>query len=197
MHGTVRVSTAYGFYEAVKNHLILDKKDYEGREKLPFEATSYQLHYIAANESDAFGKDDVTAVLDRTTMWNCNVVNGSSSSYEFIGLPRCDNGEFIIKKRFLPCPCLKCLQEKYDECTNLDIVGQMKSHTMREIVEAECPDYLTAPLDGYTARELQAFIKLYNNNVVPRECKTKADFIRFIVNSLAAFIVVNHDDEVA
>ena len=58
----------------------------------------------------------------------------------------------------------------------------MKSHTMREIVEAECPDYLTAPLDGYTAREQQAFIKLYNNNVVPRECKTRqTSFVSLLI----------------
>ena len=172
----------------MKTHLILDKRDYKNREKLPFEATSYQLHYVAANESDACGKDDVTAVLNRTTMWNCNVVSGSSGCYEFLGLPRAENGDFKIKRRLLPCPCLKCFEEQYDECTNVDVVGLMKSHTMREIAEVECPDFLTVPLDNYTVCEMKAFIKLYNNNIVPRHCNVKADFIRFIVDNLAEFI---------
>lgn len=55
-YGTVRVSTAYGFYEAVVKHLTFHQQAYDKKAKQPFEATSYETYYVAANENDEIGK---------------------------------------------------------------------------------------------------------------------------------------------
>lgn len=64
--GTVRVSTAYQFFSAVKTHLHLKSSTYEYRQKPIFEATKYDIYYVAADDCDAAGRDDVAFVVDRT-----------------------------------------------------------------------------------------------------------------------------------
>lgn len=190
-HGTVRVSTAYEFYSAVQEHLVLNKRSYERREKPPFEATAYHLHYFAANAEDEVGKEGVSGTLDRTKMWNCSVLKGSSSCHEFVGLPRGNGGEYRIKKRFLPCPCSQCRDELYHLCENVDIVEQMEEGTMKLINAVECPDVLTVPLSEYTIATLKSFIKLNNNNKLPSECTTKPTLIRYITTNLAHYVARN------
>jgi hypothetical protein len=59
-YGTVRVSTAFQFFEAVDEHLVFQSQDYSTREKASLEATGYQIHYYAANEKDEAGKEKVS-----------------------------------------------------------------------------------------------------------------------------------------
>jgi hypothetical protein len=76
--GAVRVSTAYEFFCAVKDHVEHTEQAYMSRAKPPCEATNYMLFYFASDENDAAGKEHVAAVLDRETMWDCTAAVGSS-----------------------------------------------------------------------------------------------------------------------
>lgn len=182
-YGTERVSTAYQFYLAVKKHLVLDESAYnQDKEKPIFAATSYKLYYVAADEADARDKDDVFLTLDRTKMWDCNVVNGSSRCYEFIGQPVGADGKLRITKRFLPCPCSQCRDASYENCLNNDVVTTTTTNVIK-VREAEgCPDNLDVPLNQYTNGMLKAFIKLYHvNNKCPVELSTKPLLINYIM----------------
>ena len=147
--------------------------------------------------SSYIGKADLRSTLDRRQMWNCSVVNGSSSCYEFLGMQKGEDNEYRLRKRFLPCPCVNCFHENYDQCSNQHIVGLFQEHTIKKIVEPECPDMLTPPLSDYKRDVLKAFIQLYHDKV-PSGVTSKPQLIQCISAHLAVY--VNHpaqDAEVA
>lgn len=181
--GAVRVSTAYEFFTAVKENLHLDEKAYLKRENPPMEATSYLLFYVAANATDAEGKEH-SIVLDRLKdMWNCTGLKGSSSAYEFVGLP-----EGQISMRYLPCPCESCCSGDSDRCTNKDFVGEQTVSEMT-LVECDCPELLHAPIGtNHTNAVLEAFIKMHHVKL-PRS-RRKDELVKTIVEHLSEYIVV-------
>jgi hypothetical protein len=140
--GVVRVSTAYEFYEAVRDHLKLSVSAYVTKEKPLFEATKYMLFYVASSADDALNKECAFA-LDRTgEKWDCTGVSGSSGSYEFSGL-----SNSTIQMRYLPCACVSCQNNNIEECTNQELVGQTSEHHV-ELKVHNCPEYLTAPVEA-------------------------------------------------
>ena len=182
-YGTVRVSTAYEFYEAVKEHLLFREKAYMNNSKPVFEATNYILYYFAADAKDADGKTH-DYVLDRSKMWENTHVNGCSNAYEFVGLP---SGK--LNMRELPCPCGFCFAEHHALCSNLEIVPQFKEFTMREVI-TDAPEYLQLPLEDkkeYSVRVLKAFAKRYNLRV-PGSIK-KDDLIALILRQLTEYLL--------
>jgi hypothetical protein len=158
MLGLVRVSTAYEFYEAVRQHLIFVEQTYTNKAKPPFEATNYMLFYFAADAEDAEGKH-CDYVMDRTQMWDCTKLPGSSTSYDFVGMPRS-----LVKMRTLPCPCGFCCAGAYDYCTNIDIVNVFVDRPMRQIHVA-CPERLQEPLNNYTVTVLKAFMREHGKRI--------------------------------
>ena len=140
------------FFQAVKDHLIFKPQAYNmNKAKPPFEATDYLLFYFAADEMDA--QDKVCDfVLNRSGMWDCTAVSGSSASYEFMGMPRSE-----IAMRTLPCPCEFCFAGRYTMCTNRDIVSTYNNTTVSlRVVEA--PELMQMPLgSNYTISVLKAF----------------------------------------
>lgn len=189
-YGTVRVSTAYQFYLAVKQHLELDETSYAQKEKPIFAATSYKLYYVAADAVDAIGKeDDVALILDREKMWDCSLVQGSSRCYEFIGQPEGDDGKLRITKRYLPCPCCHCLAFDHEHCRNPDIVLTTTTSVIKVKEIEECPDILDVPLEQYKNDLLKSFIKMYHaNNKCPSELLTKALLINYITRHFSEFV---------
>ena len=178
--GTVRVSTAYQFFMAVRNHLqFVPPQHLDKRAKPPFEATGHQLYYYAADEADEIGKTLVSVTLDRKTMWDCNIVKGSSSAYEFFGLQKCGEDNLIMK-RTLPCPCDACFALQFGECAYRDIVGEFEFHEMK-YKAYECPDILDMPLEQYVVTVLKAFIKKRTNKN-PKQT-TKPELIRHILHN--------------
>lgn len=156
--GTVRVSTAYEFFQAVKEHLVFEPKAYMNRAKPTFEATDYMLLYYAADANDAVGKA-CNFTLNRSEMWNPSVLKGSSTKYEFIGL-----ASSKIAMRSLPCPCQQCFAGTYAMCTNIDIVSTFLEKTMT-ITVIEAPEYLELPLApnrDYSKPLLRAFLQLHD-----------------------------------
>ena len=186
-HGTARVSTAYEFYTAVKCNLKHKAKCYANKAKPPFEATSYELYYYAANEADEIGKTDVMVTLDRSEMWDSTPLLGSSTCYEFVGMPPLPDGEHRIGMRLLPCPCEGCLRDDYDACSNRNLVSTMSVSVMRYKRRPEAPDRLVLPLQQYKVDVLKAFVKLHDLKL-PHQCSKKDDIITFITNSLAMHI---------
>ena len=161
--GTARVSTAYQFYEAVKDTVVLKRRSYAAREKPPFEATGYELFYYAAHEADERGKTDVMVTLNRKQdMWDCTELKGSSERYEFVGMPLSSSGAYTISMRILPCPCVCCSIGDYHLCINEEIVGEMQSDTMKFKEAPDCPDRLSLPLEKYTNDILKEFHKMYD-----------------------------------
>lgn len=191
-HGTARVSTAYEFYTAVKRNLHHKAKCYASKAKPPFEATCYELYYYAANEADEIGKTDVMLTLDRSEMWDSSPLLGSSTCYEFVGMPPLLDGQHRIGMRQLPCPCAGCLRDDYDACSNRNLVSTMSFNVMRYKNRPEAPHRLALPLQQYTVDVLKAFAKLYDLKL-PNLCTKKDDIITFISNSLAMHI--GNDDE--
>ena len=138
----------------------------EKSKKPLFEATSYLTFYAAANEEDAAGKE-CDFILDRKEMWNCTMVNGSKSSYEFSALAEVQNGEYnnVINIRYLPCPCAYCNdrgEEAYDAnlCSNRDIVGAKTRSSILFKSPVIVPEIMNEPLEQYTNDELIAYIKV-------------------------------------
>ena len=142
---------------------------YTKRPKRIFEATKYYVYYVAADKDDALNKEDVDLTLDRSQMWNCSVLNGSSSCYDFRGLPLQEDGQYRIQKRFLPCPCYNCYNDNYNACLHLNIVATINTSIMKLVNAGDCPDILQVPLNQYSNDILRQFIKRYNNNKVPSQ----------------------------
>ena len=126
-------------------------------------------------------------------MWNCTTVPGSSKHYEFIGIAP-DGLKSRLVKRHLPCPCHNCYLNNYDECSNVHIVGRRTMNQMKEIFE-DCPAQLNVPLSNYTTSELKTFIKLYNDNKVPRECVNKTTTMHYIMEKLSHLVIRDRQDE--
>jgi hypothetical protein len=187
-YGTVRVSTAYEFFEAVDKHLVLQPQDYSAREKPPFAATEYQIHYYAADENDERGKEKVSFTLNRKEKWNSSAVAGIQSHYEFVGLPPTAQGGCELGMRRLPCPCDACMTDNFPQCCNVQIVDTMTTVSITEKPKADCPDYLVRPLNNYVNATLKAFIKQYNNYKLPPK-QSKPDLIVFINDKLSDYII--------
>jgi hypothetical protein len=173
----------------VKLLLKLAPRTYRNKAKSPFEATRYEVYYVAANAADEQGKLDVALTLDRTTAWNCSKLHGSSTHYEFIGMPPTFAGKYQIAMRYLPCPCEKCSNYEFERCLNRDIVGDMDLQEMYEIAPVLCADVLTEPLTQYNKDVLQQFIK---NNVErgtgPKAGSNKPILIEFIERELSELV---------
>ena len=184
--GTVRVSTAYGFYQAMEKHLVFNPDDYSKKEKNIFEATSYDAMYFAADANDELGKENITATLNRQSMWNCSMLKGSSTSYEFVGGRSQQEGQEILSMRMLPCPCEDCYLGQYDSCINRNIVGDMTQHIMTPVRNVECPPFLVAPLDRFTNSVLSVFISTHDK--LPKKT-TKADLVKHINDNLRHLVV--------
>ena len=143
---------------------------YMSRAKPPCEATNYMLFYFALDENDAAGKEHVAAVLDRKTMWDCSAAVGSSTCYEFVGLPGSS-----LSMRYLPCPCQACCDDTLAEpCSNLCIVGE-KTATAMSFIEYEDIDMLHMPLTTYTNAVLLRFLK--KHKIKSPKQKTKDNII--------------------
>lgn len=158
------------------------------------QATKFETYYVAANEDDERGKEDIWLTLNRNEKWNCSTLKGSSSCYEFAAEPRDNHDEHIVYMRTLPCPCANCRVRNYGACTNIAIVGHMTAHVMTAAADVDCPDVLNAPLTDYTVPVLRAFITLHQGNV-PAEATTKPRLIRHITDALAEFVVDRIADE--
>lgn len=173
---------------AVYNHLeFRPPQNLERRAKRTFEATGYEIFYYAASVEDEMGKTLVTATLDRAQMWDCNAAAGSSSAYEFIGLPESAGGVNMISLRELPCPCHACARSHYASCPHMDVCGEVELRVMRLAEPADCPDILTVPLTEYTAKELKAFIGLRGGKV-PSSITRKDNLIKYIVDNYSDYI---------
>lgn len=190
--GVVRVSTAYQFFEAVEEHLVFEPQKYTSKAKPPFEATGYKLYYYAANEADEAGKERISFTLNRSDMWNCTVLHGSSNAYEFVGLPRNVDNKNQIAMRWLPCPCKPCFEGDYNSCKNSNIVGDMEADEMKVILTAECPDRLDVPLTDYTVLVLKAFIVLHKEKLPKKQ--TKPELIRYISSDEELCLLINYND---
>lgn len=188
--GVVRVSTAYEFFEAVEKHVIFNPRNYYSRAKGPYEATSYDVLYVAANEDDEKGKLRVSATLDRTQMWNCTELKGCKDCHEFVGLESIEETNVhSILMRKMPCPCQHCYMGFYNECVNIDVVGTMGTHQMIKKDAVDCPEFLTAPLDNYKNGVLKAFIIQHAGNF-PKGLKVrKAEMLRYIALHQAEYVV--------
>jgi hypothetical protein len=172
------VSTAYEFYEAVRDHLIFKESSYQNKPKPPFEATNYMLFYFAADEKDAEGKE-CAHVMDRSQMWDCTKLPGCSTAYDFVGMP-----DSLVLMRTLPCACGCCYSGLYDHCTNVDIVGSFADRPMRQI-HVDCPERLQEPLSAYTIAVLKAFARDHDVRV---GSLAKPLLIEFVRTSLPEFI---------
>jgi hypothetical protein len=190
-YGTVRVSTAYAFFQAVDQHLEFSAQNYERKEKPPFEATGYKLYYYAADQDDETGKRDVAHTLDRKQMWDCTAIKETNRCYEFVGLPPVGDVP-QLSLRYLPCPCECCRDENYGQCGNAAIVGEMKTSSITFKQPAECPDRLETPLNQYINDILRAFIKMYENKV-PARLTTKAQLVKHILDNHQEFVHVPDD----
>ena len=170
---------------AVRDHLKFEQPKFlDKRAKPIFEATGHQLYYYASSEADEAGKHFVSVTLDRNTMWDCNAVNGSSTAYEFIGLPPCAEARMIIK-RTLPCPCEACFRLEYAGCLHSDIVGTFVLQEMK-YQEQDCPEILVVPLEQYTNNVLKAFIKVRTGRSAKQT--TKPTLIKYIVDNFREYI---------
>ena len=193
-NGTVRVSTAYGFFNSTKDILKLVPKHYEKKAKPSFEATSIMTLYVAASTDDEEGKLDVALTLDRTKMWDSNVVNGSSSCYEFIGMVPQLEGKTSIAMRYLPCPCEYCVDCRFEFCSNRDIVGTPTFHEMKLKPPVECMEELVEPLTQYTVAILKLFIK--NQGSKLPKCQNKLSLINYISQTFSNFVIRQRANEV-
>lgn len=156
--------------------------------------TGYKLYYYAASEADEQGKQRVSVTLNRGNEWNCTPLKGSSTAYEFIGLPLSVDAKYQIALRFLPCPCLSCFNADYNSCSNKHIVGDMEADYMYFIPPSECPDMLNIPLSDYTIAVLEAFIKLHLHKL-PKK-KKKTDLIAYITNDIDLRMLINYGDDI-
>jgi hypothetical protein len=182
------VSTAYQFFEAVMKFLIFNAQDYSKRAKLPFEATGYELFYVASDEIDEQGKTHVTLTLDMSTKWDCTPLPGCKTSYEFIGLQPTVDGRKQIGMRILPCPCEFCLSLTFESCLNRDIVGNMGFTEMRAIEHVESPAELNEPIaTNCNVLQLKAFV-LHHDMVLPKGVTRKAEIVTFIQANLSQFL---------
>ena len=183
--GTVRVSTAYEFFQAVKEHLILEPKAYMNRAKPVFEATDYLLWYYASDDTEAVGKN-CDFVLNRKEMWNPTLLKGSSSKHDFIGM-----ASKKIMMRSLPCPCEFCATDRFELCINSSIVSNFTESSM-SISLVEAPEYLELPIamnKKYTRDFLRSFIQSHGMRV--GGSMTKAKMIELIHLHLQDFLVVD------
>jgi hypothetical protein len=184
------VSTAYQFYEAVKKFLKFIAKTYSNdKAKPPFEATGYELFYVASDEQDEQGKTDVAMTLDMSTKWDCTPLPGCSTCYEFIGMQATVDNRNQIGMRTLPCPCEFCLCLSFELCVNKHIVEDMGFFEMSEVEFINSPNELEQPLASkYTVADLKAFI-LHHDLKLPKDCRKPA-LIEFINGQLAQFIII-------
>lgn len=181
-----RMSTAYQFFEAAKKVVKLEPKCWLKKPKPPFEATGYQMYYVAADEADEQGKLDIMLTLDRTQKWNCKPLNGLKSCYEFIGIVPTYDGKQQIAMRFLPCPCEHCVVFRFEMCLNRAIVENMTFEVMTAVAAVECEDTLAQPLNQYVVSVLKKFIT-DNEQRLPRK-QTKANLIEHIMANLLEFV---------
>ena len=180
------MSTAYQFFVAAKKVVTLTPKLWLNKAKPPFEATRYQLYYVAANEADEQGKTDVWLTLDRTQMWNCNTLYGSKSCYEFIGIMPTFDGKNQVAMRFLPCPCEHCVAFAFEMCLNRDIVENMTFEIMTLKAEVEEEEILAQPLNQYVVAVLKKFITSHHSKLPRRQ--TKPFLIQHILDNLREFV---------
>lgn len=176
----MRVSTAYEFYKAVKDHVVLREQSYMHVAKRPFEANNYILYYVAANEIDAEGKE-YDILLDRSQMWDNTGTPGSSSSYEFVGLQN-----IKLHMRALPCPCYNCVCGEYNACANFHIVGRFDEIAIKEII-TQGTEYISLPLESHTVRVLKAFVKHHKGRVPG--IINKPTLIRLINDTLVEYVL--------
>ena len=176
---TVRVSTAYEFYEAVRDNLTFERSEYAKRAKPPFEATAYILFYFAASVDDAQGKEH-HCVLNRNEMWDCTAVDGSSTAYEFAG-----KADSIISIRTLPCPCSCCQADDPTQCTNVNIVSTFRDSPIA-LVDNEAPEYLQLPLIQ-TVATLKAFLR--RHNVRCNVGRNRAYYVQLVHDMLPAYLL--------
>ena len=183
--GVLRVSTAYEFYQALQQYLVLKEQAYMDREKPTFEASNYLLFYVAAGDEDAVDKECIFA-LNRMNKWDCTGVTNTNLCYEFMGLQ-----ESCIALRHLPCPCQHCATFDYGCCDNKEVVGEM---TMQEVYykEVDCPDVLVEPLTSYANAVLLAFMQA-NGVKIPTH-KIKTEYIAALRGKVPHLILNNADD---
>lgn len=163
---------------ALRTHLKFERQNYDNKAKPIFEATGHELYYYAASEDDEAGKLFVSATLDRKLMWDCNLVSGSSTAFEFTGLQLSANNTNMVLKRELPCPCPECFQGRFPYCSHENIVGMSTLHVMKLASPVDCPDILVVPLNNYANKILLAFIK--RKGGVIRPTSKKDDLIKYI-----------------
>lgn len=193
--GVLRVSTAFEFYMAVKEHLMFNKTFPSIGEKYrkgQFEATRYELYYVASSVEDAEHKpaDDVHMVLDRSKMWDSNAAETSSRCHEFVGFGGAGDN---LALRFLPCPCEHCCMPgahmgNYASCINKHIVGDVRTVRIDEKYGEASLDMLQEPLTQYTVAALKLFLKSKINKL-PRMLRVrKQDYIIIIRIHLSELI---------
>lgn len=175
----------------MKTTLSFKGKCYDSKPKQPFEATGYELFYYAANEQDETGKTDVMVTLDRSQMWNCSELKGSSACYEFNGM----ENSFIGMLHLLECGrCRVRVLHVYavnmmNARTGTEIVGDMNVLEMKYIAAVDVPDTLTLPLNTYSIATLKAFLK-HHSIKLPKK-RNKINLIQCITDVLGQFILVN------
>lgn len=187
-----RVSTAYGFFKTLKESSVFVPKDYSKRAKPIYSASKYETYYVAADENDELGKEDIWLTLNREEKRDCTPLHGSSFCYDFLAEPSENRNEHIVLMRHLPCPCAECRNRNYGACTNKDIVGEMTAQELSYLAAVDTPDLLNTPLTQYTCAVLRAFI-VSQQGPVPRVVTTKPQLIAHITNTLAAFVVDRED----
>ena len=163
-------------------------KDYSKRPKPIYSATKYETYYVAADENDELGKEDIWLTLNRKEKRDCTSLHGSSVCYDFLAEPHANHDEHIILMRHLPCPCAECRSRNYGACTNKEIVGEMTAQELNYLAAVDTPDLLNTPLTQYTLPVLRAFIVM-QQGAVPREATTKPLLITHITNTLADYVV--------
>lgn len=182
----MRVSTAYQFFTATKEVSTFTPKKYGTKAKPKFEATNYITLFVAANEDDERGKLDVALTLNRSEMWDCNVLKGSFSCYEFIGMMPYPCGATMIAMRNLPCPCEYCVDCRYELCFNRAIVGEMTFSEMKLKPPVECMEELALPLTQYTVAVLKLFIKNQGDKL-PKDLR-KPSLIDYVLRNFGELI---------
>ena len=141
------------------------------------------LCYFAASAEDADGKEH-HCVLNRNEMWECSVVEGSSTAYDFAG-----KENSVISMRSLPCPCTSCQTDNPTECSNVHIVSTFHNHRMTLNISV-APEYLQLPLaenNNYTVAILKAFLRQHGLRVPGG--KRRAEYIQIIVDRLPTFLL--------
>jgi hypothetical protein len=83
----------------------------------------------------------------------------------------------------------------YVLCCNRHIVGEMLTHDIKTKAPAVCPDILEVPISQYSVPILKAFVKMYNDNKLPKD-QRKPCLIRFIRDNFPDCISIPNDVQV-